>query len=107
MGEADYAEFLDGALFLDQDDPVGAWRELGARQQTLVERLSSAREIRIEAEGTDLRLHVDGRTWINSDGKHNMPSGEVFTGPLEDSAQGTIRFTVPSARVGWPSRACS
>jgi aminopeptidase len=100
MGEADYAEFLNGALFLDQEDPVGAWRELSARQQTLVERLSSAREIRIEADGTDLRLHVDGRTWINSDGKHNMPSGEVFTGPLEDSAQGTIRFTVPSSPRG-------
>jgi aminopeptidase len=56
--------------------------------------------MRIEAEGTDLRLRVDGRTWINSDGKHNMPSGEVFTGPLEDSPEGTIRFTVPSSPRG-------
>jgi aminopeptidase len=96
MSEGDYADFVRGALFLDQPDPLVAWRELSARQQGLVERLSHAREIHIEAAGTDLRLRVDGRTWINSDGRRNMPSGEVFTGPHEDSAQGTIRFSVPS-----------
>jgi aminopeptidase len=96
MGEAEYEGFLTRALFLDRPDPVGAWRELAARQQALVERLASAREVRIEAEGTDLRLRVEGRKWMNSDGKRNMPSGEVFTGPLEDSANGTIRFTIPS-----------
>ena len=61
---------------------------------------ASARELRIEAEGTDLRLRVDGRTWVNSDGRRNMPSGEVFTSPLEDSATGTIRYTVPSSPSG-------
>jgi aminopeptidase len=100
MSGADYAAFVRRALLLDQPDPVAAWRELSARQQRLVDRLAGAREVRIEAEGTDLRLRVDGRTWINSDGRRNMPSGEVFTGPLEDSAQGTIRFTVPSSPRG-------
>ncbi len=61
-------------------------------------RLSGARRIRIEADGTDITLEVGGRTWINSDGRRNMPSGEVFTGPHERSANGTIRFTVPSPR---------
>jgi aminopeptidase len=100
MGDDDYAAFVTRALFLDRPDPIGAWKELSAGQARLVERLSVGREIRIEAEGTDLRLRVDGRTWINSDGKHNMPSGEVFTGPLEDSANGSIRFTVPSSPRG-------
>jgi aminopeptidase len=100
MSLADYTQFVRRALFLDRPDPAGAWRELSSRQQRIVDRLSRAREIRIEAEGTDLKLRVDGRTWINSDGKHNMPSGEVFTGPLEDSANGTIRFTVPSSPRG-------
>jgi aminopeptidase len=54
----------------------------------------------IEGDGTDLWLRVDGRTWINSDGRRNMPSGEVFTGPIEDSANGTIRFAVPSSPRG-------
>jgi aminopeptidase len=100
MSEDDYASFVTSALFLDRPDPVQAWMELTNVQQRLVDRLTPASEIRIEAPDTDLRLRVDGRTWINSDGKHNMPSGEVFTGPLEDSANGTIRFTVPSSPSG-------
>jgi aminopeptidase len=100
MGDRAYAAFVARALFLDRPDPIAAWRELSAAQARVVERLSMAREIRIEAEGTDLRLRVEGRTWINSDGRRNMPSGEVFTGPHEDSAEGTIRFTVPSGRGG-------
>jgi aminopeptidase len=100
MNEREYASFVNRALFLDRPDPPAVWRELSARQQRIVERLSTAREIRVQADGTDLRLRVDGRTWINSDGRHNMPSGEVFTGPIEDSANGTIRFTVPSSPRG-------
>lgn len=100
MGEEAFAAFVRRALFLDREDPAAAWRELGAFQAGLVERLAGARELRIEAEGTDLTLRVEGRTWINSDGKRNMPSGEVFTGPVEDSANGVIRFTVPSSPAG-------
>jgi len=100
MAEREYAAFVTRALFLDRADPVLAWRELSARQAELVQRLSDAREIRIEAEGTDISLSVEGRTWINSDGRRNMPSGEVFTGPLEHSANGTIRFTVPTGPRG-------
>jgi aminopeptidase len=100
MSDDDYAAFLNRALFLDRPDPVEAWRELSERQSKIVDRLGTAREIRIEADGTDLRMRVDGRTWINSNGRRNMPSGEVFTGPLEDSANGTIRFTIPSSPRG-------
>jgi aminopeptidase len=100
MSDDDYAAFINRALFLDRADPVQAWRDLSDRQQQLVDRLNTAKEIRIEADGTDLTLRVDGRTWINSNGRRNMPSGEVFTGPLEDSANGTIRFTVPSSPRG-------
>lgn len=96
MSDDDYAAFVERALFLDRPEPVAAWHELSDRQQRIVDRLMPAREIRIEADGTDLRLRVDSRTWINSDGRRNMPSGEVFTGPLEDSANGTIRFALPS-----------
>jgi aminopeptidase len=100
MSYDDYAAFVERALFLDRPDPVAAWRELSDRQQRTVDRLTEAREIRIEAPGTDLRLRVGGRTWINSNGRRNMPSGEVFTGPIEDSANGTIRFTIPSSPRG-------
>ena len=95
-----FEAFVRGALFLDRDDPAAAWGELREMQAALIERLERARELRIEAEGTDLTLSVAGRAWVNSDGKRNMPSGEVFTGPVETSAEGTVRFTVPSAPGG-------
>jgi aminopeptidase len=100
LSDDDFAAFVNRALFLDRPDPVQAWRELNDRQQRVVDRLNTAKTIRIEADGTDLTLRVDGRTWINSNGRRNMPSGEVFTGPLEDSATGTIRFTIPSSPRG-------
>jgi aminopeptidase len=100
MSEDGYAAFVRSALFLDRADPVAAWRELSERQAALVDRLRDARRIRIQAPSTDLTLDVGGRAWINSDGRRNMPSGEVFTGPHERSANGTIHFTVPSSRGG-------
>jgi len=100
MALDDFAAFVERALFLDRPDPAGAWRELRDFQAGLVERLKDVQQVRIEAEGTDLRLDVGGRTWINSDGTRNMPSGEVFTGPVETSANGHIRFTVPSSPGG-------
>ena len=98
MSLTDFSAFVERALFLDRDDPVAAWTDLGASQARLIERLTVARELRIEGEATDLLLRVEGRTWINSDGRRNMPSGEVFTGP--SSADGVIHFDVPSSPRG-------
>jgi aminopeptidase len=100
MALTDFEALVRRALFLDRPDPVAAWGELRAFQQSLIGRLERAETIRIEAEGTDLTLSVKGRTWVNSDGRRNMPSGEVFTGPHEASANGTIRFDVPSSPAG-------
>jgi aminopeptidase len=101
MSLADFERFVRRALFLDQPDPERAWGELREFQARLVERLRGARELRIEsAAGTDVTLSVKGRTWVNSDGKRNMPSGEVFTGPHEASASGIVRFDVPSSPAG-------
>lgn len=100
MSEPGYEALVSRALFLDEPEPVTAWLGLRQRQAQLIERLAPGREIRIQADGTDLRLRVDGRIWVNSDGRHNMPSGEVFTGPHESSASGTIRFDVPASPRG-------
>jgi aminopeptidase len=62
--------------------------------------LRGAREVRIQAPGTDLKMSVRGRTFISSDGRHNMPSGEVFTGPVEDSAEGFIEYDYPVCHAG-------
>ena len=91
-----FERFVFGAMYLDTDDPAAEWRELRSFQATLIERLSRSDELHIVGPDTDLRLRTAGRTWINSDGRHNMPSGEVFTGPHEASAEGVITFDVPS-----------
>ncbi len=100
MDLSEYEAFVTRALFLDRPDARAAWRELGARQAGLVTFMTGVRTLRIEADGTDLTLSVAGRTWINSDGKRNMPSGEIFTGPLEDSAKGRLRCGFPVCRDG-------
>lgn len=96
MSLDDYQRFVFGAMHLFDDDPAAAWRALQREQERMIERLRRADEVRIRAGGTDLSLRVAGRGWVNSAGHRNMPSGEVFTGPLEDSAEGVIRFDVPS-----------
>ena len=100
MSLDEYETFVYGSMFLFDDDPVARWREVHERQAELIERLKDADEVRITAEGTDLTLSVKGRTWLNSDGHRNMPSGEVFTGPIEDSAKGVITYQIPSAVGG-------
>lgn len=90
-----------GALFLDQPDPVAAWGGLRDFQARLIERLRGGRHLRIEAAGTDLVLDVARRDWVNSDGRRNMPSGEVFTAPHEASANGHIRSSIPSSPPGF------
>jgi aminopeptidase len=100
MSLDDYETFVASAMFLDRSDPGEAWRELGRRQAGLVEFMSGVRSIRIEADDTDMTLAVAGRTWINSDGRRNMPSGEIFTGPIEDSASGKLRCGFPVCRDG-------
>ena len=96
MGLEAFERFVFGAMFLDQPDPVAAWGEIRTMQAGLIERLEKAHTLRLEADGTDIRMTITGRTWRNSDGQRNMPSGEVFTGPIEDSVNGTVKFTLPS-----------
>lgn len=100
MALADFEEFVFRAVGATQPDPVAAWRRLSAWQQGLRERLDRARDVRIVGQDTDLRFSIAGRTAVSSDGKRNMPSGEVFTGPVEDSAEGLIRFTYPACYNG-------
>jgi aminopeptidase len=100
MGLAAYEEFAFGAMGLNEDDPVRYWQEKSREQARLKERLEEAREIRLVGPGTDLTLSVEGRKFVNSAGRRNMPCGEVFTGPIEDSANGHVHFGVPAAIGG-------
>jgi aminopeptidase len=95
-----YAEFLFSACKLDRDDPVAAWGEMRVEQQRLIDWLTPRSTIHVTGPDTDLTVETGGRTWINSDGKRNFPSGEIFTGPIETSANGVIRFSFPVATSG-------
>ncbi len=100
MSLADYEEFVYHAMLLDIPDPVQAWRDFSGQQERIKEVLSRHSEIRVVAPDTDLRVRTEGRTWINADGRLNFPDGEIFTGPLETSANGHIRYTYPTVYAG-------
>lgn len=100
MGQGEYEDFAFSAMGLDEEDPVGYWQNKSEEQAKLKERLEAARELRLVGPGTDLTLSVEGRTFVNSAGRRNMPCGEVFTGPIEDSANGHAYFGVPAAIGG-------
>ena len=50
---------------------------------------------------THQTFSIADRSFINSDGKNNMPSGEIYTGPIEKSANGWIKFIYPAIKDGW------
>ena len=109
MAVADYEQFVYNAAHLDDPDPVAHWRVVSARQAEVCDRLSSVRELRIVAEGTDLTVDVGGRKWINADGHENFPDGEVFTSPVEANTQGHIALLVRRAlrrAARWAAYGC-
>jgi aminopeptidase len=95
MSLAEYSEFVFSACFLNTPSATNAWRALSHDQQAITDRLNAATDIHYYAPHMDIRFSTKGRRWINSDGRRNMPSGEVFTSPVEDSVNGNISFTYP------------
>ena len=100
MSLANYEDFLLRAMLLDKDDPAAAWKAFSQDQQRYVDYLNRVETLRFTARDTDITMQVGGRTWINSDGHKNFPSGEIFTGPIEDSVNGHVRYTFPTAHLG-------
>jgi aminopeptidase len=100
MSLAEYEDFVYGAGKLFDADPVASWQRFAERAFAARDFLQGVRELRIVADGTDLTLGVEGRTWEPSVGKENFPDGEVFTAPIETKVDGTIRFTYPAVFQG-------
>jgi aminopeptidase len=100
MSLRDYEDFYYAACLATDGEPVTAWE----RQSEEVKRLSGwiegKEEVRVTAPGTDITLGVAGRQWIPCYGEHNMPDGEFFTGPVEDSVDGEISFSFPASYGG-------
>ncbi len=100
MSLSEYEDFVYRAGKLDKKDPVAEWRKVSKVQARLVRFLAALKTIRIVGPDTDLSFKVAGRKWINCDGHENFPDGEVFTGPVEDSAEGRIRYSFPAIYGG-------
>ena len=100
MSLADFEDYVYGATYADTDDPVAEWQAIHDMQQRLVDWLVGKKHVTVKGPNVDMTLSIEGRTFINSDGTHNMPSGEIFTGPVEDSVNGWVRFTYPAVTHG-------
>ena len=85
---------------LDQPDPVALWREEGARQQRLIQWLAGKDRVVLKGANIDLTLSIQGRRFIEADGKYNFPDGEIFSAPHEDSVNGWVRFRYPAVYQG-------
>jgi aminopeptidase len=100
MSLAEYEDFVFDAGMLHEADPVAAWQRVGAEQDRVVQVLSRAKQLVYKGPHVDLQVSVAGRTWISAAGHENFPDGEVFTGPVEDSANGRVRFSFPAIFAG-------
>ncbi len=100
MSLNDYREFVYAACLLNAPDPVAAWRQEGERQRRWVNWLAGKNQVTLRGANIDLRLSVKDRKFIVCDGKVNFPDGEIFTGPVEDSANGWVRFRYPAIEAG-------
>lgn len=100
MSLEEYENFVYGACKLFADDPMQEWLNVRASQQKVTDLLNKRKKVRYKGNGIDIEFSCDERTWINSDGQTNMPSGEVYTSPVEDSVNGVIRFSMPSIYMG-------
>ena len=101
MSLAEFEDFVHGACHTrDGDDPIAHWQALSASLAARAREFDGVRELRILGPDTDLRVVVEGRRWIPSDGRHNMPDGEIFTSPVETATTGDIFFAFPSVFQG-------
>lgn len=95
MSLEEYEEFVFSACYLNDPEPKKRWLEVRESQQKAVDILNASSKIHYKGPNIDLTFSTEGRKWINSDGRNNMPSGEVYTSPVEDSVNGEVTFTLP------------
>ncbi|HQL25304.1 MAG TPA: aminopeptidase, partial [candidate division Zixibacteria bacterium] len=100
MSLAEWENFVYRAGHVTSGDPVKHWTKVKKEQDRLVKILNRTDRLHIRSADTDLKMRVKGRKWINCAGTENFPDGEVFTCPIEDSAEGVIRFSFPAIYVG-------
>ena len=100
MSLKDYEDFVFNAVHAHEDDPISYWKSTSAGQQKAIDFLNNKSQIVMRGPNVDLTLSIKGRKFMNSTGVFNMPDGEIFTGPVEDSVNGWVKFTYPAIYGG-------
>jgi len=102
MGWDEYQDFVFSACHCNDatPDPVAHWRAIGAEQERHIQRIQGGNEVTLRGPNVDLRMSIAGRKFLNSCGIHNLPDGEIYTGPVENSVNGWVRFTYPAIYAG-------
>jgi aminopeptidase len=100
MSLSDYREFVFGAGMLNEADPVAYWKKAGQEQQKMVNWLKGHEHVILKGSDIDLRMSIKERVFIPCDGQFNFPDGEIFSGPIEDSVEGWVRFKYPAIEYG-------
>jgi len=100
MSLADYEDFVFDAAHVQAKDPIKYWKTVDNNQEKIRTFLNKTKNLHVIAKETDLHISVSGRKWINCSGKENFPDGEVFTGPIETSAEGQISYSFPGSYSG-------
>ena len=96
MSLSQYEDFLYGACKVHLADPVAAWLAVEQEQLRLTDYLAGKKHLHVRGTNIDLQMSIEGRTFLNASGRSNFPDGEIFTGPVEDSVNGWVRFTYPA-----------
>ena len=96
MSLQEYEDFVFGAVHTNEDDPIAFWKSVETKQQSAVDYMKGKSQVVLRGPNVELTLSVKGRTFMNSYGTFNMPDGEIYTGPVEDSVDGWVKFTYPA-----------
>jgi aminopeptidase len=100
MSLKDYEDFVFNAVHANEDDPIAYWNSTAAGQQKAIDFLKGKDIVTLRGPNVDLTLSIKARRFMNSTGTYNMPDGEIYTGPVEDSVNGWVRFTYPAIYGG-------
>jgi aminopeptidase len=100
MSLKEYEDFVFGAVHTNEDDPIKFWQGVEQKQQSAVDFMNGKNQVVLRGPNVDLTLSVKGRTFLNSFGTFNMPDGEIYTGPVEESVNGWVKFTYPAITGG-------
>lgn len=102
MGTPEFQDFFYRACHADEDtpDPVAYWQNIQQEQQRIIDFIQGHDQVQLRGPNVDLNLSIQNRVFKNACGLNNLPDGEIYTGPVEDSVNGWVRYTYPAVYQG-------